>query len=303
VSPPSAGLPKSTDRLNRQIQVLHCGSRRLDLSRPRIMGVINVTPDSFSDGGRLHHGGPDLPRILDLAESMIAEGAAILDVGGESTRPGSDPVSDDEECRRVIPVVERLVQLDTIVSVDTSKAAVAARALASGAHLINDVTGGRSPGMLDVMAESEAGLCLMHMRGQPRTMQLAPVYRDVVAEVKAFLAARVGACRAAGISDRRLLLDPGFGFGKTLEHNLTLLRDLATLRVDGLPILVGLSRKAMIGTITGRSVAQRAVGSAAAALLAVQQGASVVRAHDVAETADALKLLAAVAAPAEPISN
>jgi len=283
--------------------VLHCGSRRLDLSRPRIMGVINVTPDSFSDGGRLHHGTPDLPRILELAESMIADGAAILDVGGESTRPGALAVSDDEQCRRVIPVVERLVELDTIVSVDTSNPAVAARALAAGAHLINDVTGGRSPAMLEVVAGSGAALCLMHMQGEPRTMQMAPAYRDVVAEVRQFLAARVNDCRAAGIADARLLLDPGFGFGKTLEHNLALLRDLGALRIDGLPILVGLSRKAMIGAITGRSVERRAVGSAVAALLAAQRGANVVRVHDVAETADALNLLAAVVAPVVPAVN
>jgi dihydropteroate synthase len=258
------------------------------------MGVINVTPDSFSDGGRLFAGTPDLPRILDLAQAMIAEGAAILDVGGESTRPGAEPVASDDECRRVLPVVERLLDLDIIVSVDTSKPAVARRALAAGAHLVNDVTGGRDPAMREVVAASAAALCVMHMQGEPRTMQAAPHYRDVVAEVRAFLAARVAECRAAGIGDERLLLDPGFGFGKTLQHNLALLRDLPQLRVDGLPLLVGLSRKAMIGTLTGRPLERRAAGSAAAALLAAERGADVVRVHDVAETADALAVLAAL---------
>ena len=275
-------------------KLLRCGDRQLDLSVPRIMGVINITPDSFSDGGRLMGRGPDLPRILDLAGAMLAEGAAILDVGGESTRPGAEAVSEEEECRRVMPVVERLLELDTIVSVDTSKPGVAARALAAGVQLINDVTGGRNPQMLRVVAGSEAALCLMHMQGEPRTMQVAPNYADVVAEVRAFLASQVAACRDAGIAAERLLLDPGFGFGKTLQHNLALLRNLASLRVDGLPLLVGLSRKALIGTLTGRPPGQRAVGSAAAALLAAQRGADVVRAHDVAETADALKMLAAM---------
>jgi dihydropteroate synthase len=287
-----ADRQKSTDRG----RVLRCGARALDLSEPRIMGVINVTPDSFSDGGRLLAGAPDLPRIRELASAMIVEGAAILDVGGESTRPGSAGVSDSEELRRVMPVVECLLDLDTIVSVDTSKPAVAAAALAAGAHLINDVSGGRVPGMLQTVAAGNAALCLMHMQGEPRTMQEAPRYRDVVADVRAFLAGRVAACREAGIDDERLLLDPGFGFGKTLEHNLALLRDLASLRIDGLPLLVGLSRKAMIGAITGRPLERRAVGSAAAALIAAQRGAAVVRVHDVAETADALRMLAAVEA-------
>ncbi|MFU8813786.1 MAG: dihydropteroate synthase [Pseudomonadales bacterium] len=258
------------------------------------MGVINVTPDSFSDGGLLMGRAPDLPCILDLAATMLADGAAVLDVGGESTRPGAAAVSEAEECRRVMPVIERLLELDTIVSVDTSKPGVAARALAAGVQLINDVTGGRDPGMLRLLAESDAALCLMHMQGEPRTMQLAPSYTDVVAEVREFLAARVAACRQAGIADQRLLLDPGFGFGKTLQHNLALLRNLEALRVDGLPMLVGLSRKAMIGALTGRPAGQRAAGSAAAALLAAQRGASLIRAHDVAETADALRMLAAM---------
>jgi dihydropteroate synthase len=260
------------------------------------MGVINVTPDSFSDGGRLLGATPDLPRIVDLACGMLAEGAALLDVGGESTRPGAAEVPESEELRRVMPVLESLLELDGIVSLDTRKPGVAARALALGVHLVNDVGGGRHPDMIRVLAGSDAGFCLMHMQGEPRTMQEAPRYRDVVAEVRAFLAERVAACRAAGIDDGRLLLDPGFGFGKTLAHNLTLLRELDRVRVDGLPLLVGLSRKRMIGTITGRSVERRAVGSAVAALLAVERGADLVRVHDVAETADALTMLRAVTA-------
>ena len=258
------------------------------------MGVINITPDSFSDGGSLMKATPDLPRILDTAKAMLAEGAAILDVGGESTRPGAEPVSEEEETRRVMPVLERLLELDTIVSLDTSKPRLAARALGAGVHIINDVTGAREPDMLAALAASEGVLCVMHMQGEPRTMQRAPRYDDVVSEVRAFLAERVTACRQAGISDDRLLLDPGFGFGKTLTHNLELLRHLEALRVDHLAMLVGLSRKGMIGTLTGRGMAQRAVGSAVAALLAVQRGADVVRVHDVAETADALKVLRAV---------
>lgn len=258
------------------------------------MGVINVTPDSFSDGGRFFGGTADLSRISDIAAAMLADGAAILDVGGESTRPGAAAVPADEEIRRVMPVIERLLDFDAILSVDTSKPAVAARVLAAGAHLVNDVTGGRDPQMLAAVARSDAAFCLMHMQGEPRTMQEAPYYSDVVAEVRAFLAGRVSACRAAGIGHERLLLDPGFGFGKTLAHNLALLKDLAALRVDELPLLVGLSRKRMIGTITGRAVEQRAVGSAAAAVLAVQRGAAIVRVHDVAETADALAMLVAL---------
>ena len=233
-------------------------------------------------------------RIVDAARAMLDEGADILDVGGESTRPGADPVSEDEEARRVMPVLERLLQLDIIVSLDTSKPALAARALEAGVQLINDVTGGRDPRMLEVVADSSAAYCVMHMLGEPRTMQEDPRYGDVVVEVREFLAQRVADCGRAGIGPDRLLLDPGFGFGKTLAHNLTLLRHLDAVRVDDLPLLVGMSRKRMIGTITGRDLGDRAAGSAAAALLAVQRGAEVVRVHDVAETVDALKMLAAV---------
>jgi dihydropteroate synthase len=273
---------------------LLCGRHRVDLGSPRIMGVINVTPDSFSDGGRLLADRPDLPRIIDTAQAMVAEGAAFLDVGGESTRPGAAPVSEEEELRRVLPVIEALAALDAVISVDTSKPAVARRAVAAGAQMVNDVTGARDPDMRALVAETGAALCLMHMQGTPRSMQRSPVYDDVVAEVGRFLVQRVDACRRAGIESGRLLIDPGFGFGKTLAHNIELLRHLRDLRVDGVAMLVGLSRKRMIGDLTGRPVDQRAVGSAAAALLAVQHGADVVRVHDVAPTADALRVLAAV---------
>jgi dihydropteroate synthase len=277
-----------------------CGNRTLDLSQPRIMGVLNVTPDSFSDGGRLFTGGSaDLGAIVDTAQGMLEEGAAILDVGGESTRPGAQPVAADEECRRVIPVIERLLELDTIISIDTSKAEVAARALLMGCHMVNDVYGVRDHGMLQAVADSGAALCIMHMRGEPRSMQHDPQYADVVSEVRDFLAARAAACRGAGIDAARLLIDPGIGFGKTLAHNLALLRNIGELKAVGLPVLVGVSRKRMIGTITGRSVSERGVASAVASALAAQQGADIVRVHDVAATADALKMVRAWKAPEE----
>jgi len=280
--------------LPRASNYLDCRGRRLDLSRPRIMGVINITPDSFSDGGRFLGQRADTARVLDAAHAMLADGAAILDIGGESTRPGAEGVSADEELRRVMAALERLLELDTIVSLDTSKAAVAARGLEAGVQLVNDVTGGRDPRMLEAVAASQAALCITHMQGEPRSMQTAPRYTDVVREVHEFLAARAADCRRAGIAGNALLLDPGFGFGKTLAHNLTLLRHLASVRVDDLPLLAGLSRKRMVGAITGRPVTQRTAGSIAAALLAVQHGADVVRVHDVAETADALNMLAAL---------
>jgi dihydropteroate synthase len=257
------------------------------------MGVLNVTPDSFSDGGRLWQDRPDVTRIKDTAEAMLAAGATLLDIGGESTRPGAMPVAVEEECRRVIPVIEALTGLDTFLSVDTRKPEVARLAAAAGAHLVNDVSGLRNPEMRAVLASTGLAACIMHMQGEPQTMQDAPTYADVVAEVRAFFLAQVAACTAAGIARDRLVLDPGFGFGKTLAHNLCLLRNLQQLCVDDLPLLAGLSRKRMIGTVTGRDLPDRAVGSAVAAMLAVQQGASIVRVHDVAETADALALLAA----------
>jgi len=259
------------------------------------MGVLNITPDSFSDGGRLlRNTMPDLGAVRARAESMLTAGVDILDVGGESTRPGAEPVSAAAELDRVLPVVEMLLELDTIVSVDTSKAEVARAVLNVGCHLINDVTGLAESEMLEVLATSEAAVCIMHMLGRPRTMQEDPQYQDVVVEVHDLLEARVCQAREAGISEDRLCTDPGFGFGKTQTHNLTLLKNLEGVRVGSLPLLVGLSRKRMIGTLTGRPVEQRTAGSVAAALLAAERGADIVRVHDVAETVDALNVLRAI---------
>ena len=274
---------------------LQCGSRTLPLVQPQVMGVLNITPDSFSDGGRLlDKGDPDLSRIEDTARRMMAAGAAIIDVGGESTRPGAPRVSADDELRRVMPVIECLLLLDTIVSLDTSKAVVAREALAMGCHLINDVSGLADAAMVDLLADTTAAVCIMHMRGKPRSMQQDPTYVNVVGEVADYLASRVADCRCAGIAEERICIDPGFGFGKTRSHNLALLRSLETLRPAELPLLVGLSRKSMIGAITGKEVHNRVSGSVAAALLAVQHGANIVRVHDVAPTVDALKILQAV---------
>lgn len=275
--------------------MLHCAGRSLDLERTRVMGVLNVTPDSFSDGGRFRSpAGVDLDAVRASAETMLAAGADIIDVGGESTRPGAVPVPLAEELDRVIPVVECLAGLDTIVSVDTRKPEVARAALAAGCHMINDVSGLAHPAMLAVLADSQAAVCIMHMRGEPGTMQDDPVYADVVGEVRGVLRERVDRARAEGIDDNRLCIDPGFGFGKTLAHNLALLGRLESLRVDDLPLLVGLSRKGMIGALTGRTVDERLAGSVTAAVLAAERGADIVRVHDVAATMDGLKVLEAV---------
>ncbi len=269
---------------------LRCGDKTLDLSRPIVMGVLNVTPDSFSDGGRF------LPVEAAVAHGLrlVEEGAAIIDIGGESTRPGAAPVSVEEELRRVLPVVERLRQAtQAVISVDTSKPEVIREAAAAGVGLINDVRALTEPGALEAAAESGSAICVMHMRGDPRTMQLAPSYVDVVKEVKAFLDERVQRCRAAGVSSDRIVVDPGFGFGKNLEHNLELLRRLRDLQGEW-PLLVGLSRKSMVGTLTGRSAGERVHGSVALAVIASINGARIVRAHDVAATVDALKIVAAV---------
>jgi len=259
------------------------------------MGVLNATPDSFSDGGRFMRAGRlDLDAAVAAAVAMIEAGAAIIDIGGESTRPGASPVDADEELRRVIPVVERIVTMATIVSVDTSKPAVARAALSAGAHLINDVRAMADPDLLAVVADSDAALCLMHMRGEPGTMQDAPRYDDVVAEVRDFLDERAERCQRAGIGRERILIDPGFGFGKTLEHNLTLLRRLGHIVDLGYPVMVGLSRKRMIGAITGRAADMRVAGGVAAAVVAVQNGARIVRTHDVAATVDALKIVSRI---------
>jgi dihydropteroate synthase len=255
------------------------------------MGVVNVTPDSFSDGGRFL----DTDSAVRHGLALAGEGAAFIDVGGESTRPGAAPVGVEEELRRVIPVIERLHgATGAVISVDTSKPEVMRAAAAAGAGLINDVRALREPGALEAARLTGCAVCLMHMQGEPRTMQAAPAYRDVVSEVRAFLAERARVCRAAGFADDRLVLDPGFGFGKTLEHNLTLLRHLRELGSGGLPVMVGLSRKSMVGKLTGRPEGERLLGSVVLAVLAVLGGASIVRAHDGAATVEALKLVAAV---------
>ena len=272
---------------------LQCGRFLLDLDRPVVMGVINVTPDSFSDGGRFLA----LPAALARAQELFAEGAAIVDVGGESTRPGAADVDETEELRRVLPLIERLAgSLAIPVSVDTRKPLVMRRAIEAGASLVNDVSALAAPGALAAVAESGAAACLMHMQGEPRTMQDAPHYDDVVGEVRAFLKARVAACERAGIPRSRLLVDPGFGFGKSLEHNLALLRGLGELAADGLPVLAGLSRKRMISALTGRGEGDRLAGSLAAAVIAAMNGARVIRAHDVRETVDALRVVAEASA-------
>jgi dihydropteroate synthase len=262
----------------------------LALDRPLIMGVVNVTPDSFYDGGR--HAGPGA--ALEHAQRLVEEGADLLDVGGESSRPGADPVAAEEELRRVLPVLDGLRGIGVPISVDTTKPEVMRAALEHGAAMINDITALASPGALESVARTEAAVCLMHMRGQPRTMQADPVYADVVAEVREFLAGRVAACAAAGIARERIVLDPGFGFGKTVDHNLRLLARLDRIAALGLPVLAGWSRKSSLGRITGRPAEDRLAASLAAALLSVQHGARMVRVHDVAATRDALAVLAAV---------
>ncbi|WP_341503365.1 dihydropteroate synthase [Gallaecimonas sp. GXIMD4217] len=254
---------------------------------PQVMGIINVTPDSFSDGGRFQ--GRDA--ALAQAERLVAEGAHWLDIGGESTRPGAAEVSVEDELARVIPVLEAVkARFDVKVSIDTSKPEVMGAALAAGADMINDVRALQQPGALAAVADSDALICLMHMQGQPRTMQQAPQYQDVVKEVAAFLGERIRACEAAGIERQRLLLDPGFGFGKTLQHNYQLLNRLRDLRVMELPLLVGLSRKSMIGGLLGRDTDQRLAGSLAGALIAAQHGADIIRVHDVQATMDVLRV-------------
>jgi len=270
---------------------LRCADRILDLATPLVMGVINVTPDSFSDGGRFF----DTAAAIEQGVRLAGEGAAILDIGGESTRPGAADVAEEEELRRVLPVIERLrARTSAVISIDTSKPGVMRAAAAAGAGLINDVRALREPGALEAAAATDCAVCLMHMQGEPRSMQLAPTYADVVSEVKAFLAERAQGARAAGLSGDRLVIDPGFGFGKTLEHNLQLLRRLRDLAVQGLPLLAGLSRKSIVGKLIGRSEGERVYGSIALAVIAAQNGASIIRAHDVAATVDALRALAVV---------
>jgi len=275
------------------VRTLDCGGRALRLDLPRIAGIINVTPDSFSDGGEHFDPGAAIARGLQLVE----QGADLLDVGGESTRPGADEISAAEEIQRVVPVIEALAKQTSVpIAIDTSKAEVMRAAVAAGAGFINDVFALRRDGALDAAADLKVPVCLMHMQGEPRTMQHAPHYDDVVSDVRRFLAERIFACEMSGIDKKRIVADPGFGFGKTLEHNLALLRALDQLAALGVPLLVGLSRKGMIGTLTGReNPADRAAGSAAAALLAVQKGAAIVRVHDVAATRDALAVWQGIA--------
>lgn len=273
------------------------GRYLLDLSTPRIMGVLNTTPDSFSDGGAVHSkdGQLDMSSVLRRVEVMVKEGADIIDVGGESTRPGAAPVSVAEELQRVVPVVAEIVErFDVPVSVDTSTPEVITAAAEAGASLINDVRALRRPGALAAAAGSGLPVCLMHMSGEPDSMQQSPEYTDVVQEVGDFLVSRVTACEAAGIGREKILLDPGFGFGKTLQHNLELFRGLRQLQQLGMPLLVGVSRKSMIGMLLDKPVEQRMVGSVAMAMLAVQRGASILRVHDVSATADALKIMTAI---------
>jgi dihydropteroate synthase len=281
------GIPGAPTVLRTSLQA---GRFILSLERPLIMGIVNITPDSFSDGGEFFDSG----RALDHARRLIEEGANILDIGGESSRPGALPVDADEELRRVLPVLERLVDLPVPLSVDTCKPEVMRRAIAAGAAMINDIFALRAQGAMEVLADSAAAVCLMHMQGEPRTMQQAPLYRDVVGEVEAFLAERATAAVACGIGRDRIVLDPGFGFGKTPQHNLELIRALPRLREAGYPLLAGLSRKALFGKIVGRDAAERVYASAAGALLAAQRGASIVRVHDVAATRDSLLVLRAI---------
>jgi dihydropteroate synthase len=270
---------------------LLCRDLVLDLSEPRVMGVLNVTPDSFADGGRY----VGLDAAVARGMAMAEQGAGIIDVGGESTRPGAAAVGAQEELERVIPVIEALAQRVAVpISVDTSKPEVMRAAIAAGAAMVNDVRALGAPGALDAVAGSGAAVCLMHMRGEPRTMQQAPEYHDVVGEVRDFLAARLSACGAAGIAATRLCIDPGIGFGKRAEHNLVLLAALDQLAAPGIPVLVGVSRKSLVGMITGRAAGDRLAGSVALAALAVMRGAAIVRAHDVAETVDAVKIASAL---------
>lgn len=271
-----------------------CSRFELALSRPLVMGIVNVTPDSFSDGGQHAR----LDAAVAHAQRLVAEGADMLDIGGESTRPGSESVPEDEELRRVVPMVEALVGLKVPLSVDTCKPAVMRACLRAGADMINDIMALQAEGALAVAQDYPAsGLCIMHMQGEPRTMQSAPVYDDVVEDVAAFLRTRLSVLTSAGIDPRRIVLDPGFGFGKTVEQNYRLLRELPRLGEIGLPVLAGMSRKSMIGVLTGRQPADRVAGSVAAALASVARGASIVRVHDVAQTVDALKVWQAVESP------
>ncbi|WMQ74444.1 MAG: Dihydropteroate synthase [Sodalis sp.] len=269
---------------------LKARERTLSLSIPRVMGILNVTPDSFSDGGKYQH----LAAAIDHAAAMLHAGAAIIDIGGESTRPGAETVSAEEEAARVVPVVAALAQrFDTFISVDTSKALVMRESAAAGAHLINDVRSLSEPGALAAAAASQLHVCLMHMQGDPSTMQQAPHYENVLSEIEAYFVQQIERCEAAGITKDRLLLDPGFGFGKRLKHNYRLLAKLGNFHHLGLPLLVGMSRKSMIGQLLGIPPEQRVTGSVACAVIAALQGAQIIRVHDVKQTVEAMRVVQA----------
>jgi dihydropteroate synthase len=268
--------------------MLSCGSFQFSLDRPLVMGIVNVTPDSFSDGGRL---GQD---AISHARQLVAEGADILDIGGESTRPGAPSVGVQEELDRVLPVIEVLQDLSVPISIDTFKPEVMRAAIASGVQMVNDINALQDEAAMQIVANSQVAVCLMHKQGDPLTMQNQPQYRDVVDEVITFLRARIEAAVSAGIARERITIDPGFGFGKTLAHNLALLRELPRFAVLGVPVLAGLSRKSMLGALTGQEAGQRMPASVAAALIAVQRGAKVVRVHDVRATVDAMKVWNAI---------
>lgn len=276
--------------MNTNTQFL-CGRFQLDLTRPHVMGIVNVTPDSFSDGGKYS----SVERAVEHALQLIAEGADILDIGGESTRPGAAPVGLDEELRRVIPVIEALSKVTTVpISIDTYKPEVMRASIQAGADIVNDICALREDGALEIVTNSNAGVCLMHMQGKPQTMQINPQYTDVVTEVKQFLADRVEACLAHGIARERIMLDPGFGFGKTTAHNVALIQHLGSFVELGFPLLVGLSRKSVLGRIAGGDEQQRLHAGLAASVISVMKGAKIVRVHDVKATVDALKVVAAV---------
>ncbi len=284
-----------------QHSILICGDRKLDLTLPQVMGILNVTPDSFSDGGKYRAGDGSgvffisVDKALSAAESMLKDGAAVIDVGGESTRPGAVPVSRQEELDRVIPVVEALTsRLGAIVSVDTSDPVVITEAARKGAAIVNDIRALQREGALQAAVNEGLGVCVMHMQGEPQNMQESPTYADAVTEVFAFLQQRVAACLQAGIPQEKILIDPGFGFGKTLQQNYALLRNLDRFRQIGVPLLVGLSRKSMIGRVVDKPTAERMAGSLAAAFFAVTAGARLIRTHDVAETVDAMKVYVAL---------
>jgi dihydropteroate synthase len=284
--------------MDRKPDFLQCGRYRLPMTafsagsgRPLVMGILNVTPDSFSDGGHFH----SLDLALSHAEQMIAEGVDIIDIGGESSRPGVAPVPLDEELRRVMPLLYALRDCGKPLSIDTYKPEVMREAIRAGVDMVNDIKGFREPGAVEAVAEADCALCVMHMQGEPQNMQSDPRYGDAVQEVMAFLKERIAILEQAGVARNRLCIDPGFGFGKTLEHNLALLRNIGAVQAAlGLPLLAGLSRKSMLGSLTGKPVEGRLAGSLAAALAAAAQGARILRVHDVAETVDALEVWQAV---------